>query len=186
MLEAPSTLFCPSCQKGTFRFDLARSVVTYTFPIRECIWAFKYRGMVSLASFFGDLLSEYLLTHPDFYQVDGVIPVPLHLSRLKERGFNQSLLLAKEISRSFKLPLILEVERIKPTLSQVNLTPIERKRNVKGAFRVLPDFSWSGKEVLVVDDIFTTGSTVNSLSQILKQAGCAKVLVLTLASARIS
>jgi ComF family protein len=112
---------------------------------------------------------------------DVVIPVPLHKQRLKERGFNQSLLLAREVARVFGLEVdYRSLKRIRPTRPQVDLKPDERKKNVKGAFDVKSPERVRGRRVLLVDDVFTTGATVSECARVLKKAG-AEVYVLTLA-----
>lgn len=153
--------------------------------MRECLHAFKYSGILSLAPLFVSLLEQYLEEHPFLREVDYLLPVPLHPRRLRERGFNQALLLARPLSLRWRIPLLhREVIRWKETLPQVHLSAKERRKNVLRAFRVVSRFPWQGKSILIIDDILTTRATVDALSAALKDAGCRKVMVLTVASGK--
>ena len=130
-------------------------------------------------------LGELLLEACEDLRDDGIdllIPVPLHPRRLRERGFNQSLLLARHLSRRLGLPCEAEVlVKVKDTPSQTSLSPAERQRAVRGAFEVMKGERIREKRVLLVDDVFTTGATVNEASRVLLRAGAEEVLVITLA-----
>ncbi len=184
-LPGPSTLLCHRCRTFPFHFDTARAVALYTSPLRDCIQAFKYQGFTSFRYLFGELLCEYLEKNPFLKEVDCLLPVPLHPARLKERGFNQSLILAEEIKKCFSIPIVSkEVRRIKPTLPQVGLKVKERRKNMRGAFEIKENNLFQNKRVLIVDDVLTSRSTVDSLSQTLKRGGAKEVLVLALASGK--
>ncbi len=119
-----------------------------------------------------------------FAQIDMLVPVPLHLRRLQERGFNQSLLLARVISRVHKIPVEFNVlERIRYTQPQTQLSGSERERNMRGAFRVRKNLFPAGNNILLIDDVFTSGATVGECARVLKEAGARQVQVLTLARA---
>jgi ComF family protein len=112
-----------------------------------------------------------------------IVPVPLHAGRLKERCFNQSLLIARELSRIISSPLLYDrLKRNRDTGQQVGLKAIERKKNVSGAFTLIEPELFRGKKVLLVDDVITTGATLNECSKVLKRAG-ADVIALTVARA---
>ena len=184
-LPGSSALLCHHCRAFSFHFDSARAVALYTSPFRECIHAFKYQGFTSFRSLFGELLCEYLEKNPFLREVDFLLPVPLHPARFIERGFNQSLILAEEIKKCFSLPLVSkEVRRVKPTLPQVGLRFRERRKNMRGAFEIKENNLFQTKRVLIVDDVLTSRSTVDSLSQTLKKGGAKEVLVLALASGK--
>lgn len=120
------------------------------------------------------------ITNPNDYHL--VVPIPLHRTRLRERGFNQSLLLAKEIGTVWGIPIdYINLQRIRPTEPQINLKGKERIRNVKGAFAVKGEKAFKGKRVLLIDDVYTTGATVSECSKVLKKARAERVDVLTLA-----
>lgn len=116
------------------------------------------------------------------YGIDCVMPVPLHVSRLRHRGFNQSLILAHRVAESFGLTLSYDnLIRIRPTRPQVNLSGEERLRNVKGAFSLRRPGDVEDRCILIVDDVFTTGATMNECASVLKRAGARSVIALTLA-----
>ena len=116
--------------------------------------------------------------------VDLIVPVPLHIRRLRERGFNQALLLARELSKQTGIPCEQRsLRKIKDTPFQTALKGRERRKNLKAAFRVKKTEEIEGKSVLLVDDVYTTGTTVNECARTLLEAGAATVGVLTLARA---
>lgn len=118
----------------------------------------------------------------DGCRVDRIIPVPLHPKRLRWRGFNQSLLLARQVGRMYGLPVDpFVLYRHKETPPQTRLTEEERRRNVRRAFSIKGQSSLTGQSLLLVDDVYTSGATVNECSRALKQAGAKEVYVLTLA-----
>jgi competence protein ComFC len=118
------------------------------------------------------------------YPVDVMVPVPLHIRRLRERGFNQALLLVKELSKRAGIPYQERVLRkIKDTPVQITLKKRERSKNLKGAFQVQDQEAIKGKTVVLVDDVYTTGATVNECSRALLAAGAKQVAVLTVARA---
>lgn len=178
-------LLCRRCRSFSFHFDEARAVTLYETPIRECIHALKYQGVLSFAPFFVNLLAEYMEKHPFLRDVDYILPVPLHPKRLKERGFNQTLLLARSLSVWFGVPLLEKVVvRWKYTVPQVGLSLRERRKNVQDAFRIVRPTPCRGSRILVIDDVLTSRATVDALSKILKEVGCATVRVLAVASGK--
>lgn len=162
-------------------FTLARSVYTYEGDILTAVHRFKYGGKIILARPLGQLLAEAAVgldVRPDI-----IVPVPLHKRRLRTRGFNQSLLLANEVSRRVDAGLdYLNLRRVIPTKPQISLKAKARERNVAGAFRVEDPVMFKGKKVLLIDDVFTTGATIKACAKALKKAG-AEVFALTLARA---
>ena len=163
---------------------MARALGYYEGPLQEAIHRWKYRGRLSLTAFFGEWMADALRRHWSDASPDILIPVPLHRERLRERGFNQTLLLAQDLSRRTGIPCgkrILRKE--KPTLPQVNLSGSEREKGVRGAFRMTDRGRLKGKSILLVDDVYTTGATVNECSKVLRAGGAERVDVLTLAHA---
>jgi ComF family protein len=133
---------------------------------------------------FGDLLQSTLHTLSQDYPVDVMIPVPLHIRRLRERGFNQALLLVRELSKRTGIPYEgRALKKIKDTPVQIALKKRERKKNLTGAFQVKNQEAIQGKAVVLVDDVYTTGATVNECSRTLLRAGAERVAVLTVARA---
>jgi ComF family protein len=174
--------FCSSCLMGLWDFAKARSLGPYEGLMVEVISRFKFRGVSRLADPLGTLLADYQDAAFPFTEFDLILSVPLHPQRLRERGFNQSLLLARRISQVHSIPLdFTSLQRIRHTQPQTELSGPERKKNIQGAFRVKKGGDISGKRILLIDDVFTTGATVQECSQVLLAAGAKQVDVLTLA-----
>ncbi len=174
---------CGECIGRRVPFVRARSAVVYDGAALEAIHRFKYRGEFSLAVPLGRMIAE-AAARLDTGGFDLVVPVPLHSARLRERGFNQSLLLAREVAKTFSSEVdCLSLKRTRMTRPQIELKGEERRKNVKGAFELTGeggDGEFKGKSVLLVDDVFTTGATARECSTILKRAG-AEVFVATVA-----
>jgi len=164
---------CGSCLKDEHAFDFARSALLFTATLREIIHHLKYSDRVSLAKPLGDFLKECL--DREAFRGELIIPVPLHRSRQRLRGFNQAELIAARLGRPLAGRLI---SRRKNTSSQTGLSRSERKRNLAGAFHVCGTVKGS---VIVVDDVYTTGSTMDEIARTLKRAGAERVEVLTVA-----
>ena len=129
-------------------------------------------------------MADVLQRHWRGASPDLLLPVPLHRQRLRERGFNQALLLAQDLSRRTGIPCNKRIlQKKKPTLPQVNLSGPEREKGVRGAFQVTEKKKLKGKSILLVDDVYTTGATVNECSKVLMAGGAERVDVLTLAHA---
>lgn len=154
-------------------------------PLRRALHRYKYRPDPCLARGLGRLFTERgcdLAGTPDV-----IVPVPLHLDRLRWRGFNQSILLARHLQRSLGTPLEVDaLERLRPTAPQVELDETARRRNVAGAFAVTDVSVVRGRRILLVDDVLTTGSTVQACSLALLRAGAGSVDVLVLARAVVA
>ncbi len=185
--ESPETLThspdhrCLSCRNSPPAYDQAISIGSFEGPLREAIHQFKYRPCKSLGRPLALWMSRYIRPIAD---IDCIIPVPLHLSRLRWRGFNQALILAHELSRVFFLPLSYDnLIRMRPTRPQVELSGEERIRNVAGAFTLRSPDKIMDREVLLIDDVFTTGATMNECASVLKAAGASGVTALTIARA---
>lgn len=158
-----------------------RSVSAHVAPLREAIHALKYNGMRVLAEPLGEILADYwrLAVLPSSI----VVPVPLHEARLRQRGYNQSLLLAKSFAARVGLPVESRaLIRQRNTRCQVELSPAERRINVEGAFRCHPG-ALVGECVLLIDDVLTTGATLEACASALLDAGTKEVWALTLTRA---
>jgi ComF family protein len=165
-------------------FTMARALGAYEGSLREAIHRWKYEGKTYLTPFFAEWMEEGLNRHWGPHSLDLLIPVPLHTQRLRERGFNQALLLVKELSRRTGIPYRKTIlQKKKPTIPQVNLSGTEREKGLRGAFQVIGKEELLGKSVLLVDDVYTTGATVNECSKVLLRGGAERVNVLTLAHA---
>jgi ComF family protein len=144
---------------------------SYKFPLDKLIQALKYRERLILVNFLADALTRRITTRPDC-----IVALPLHPTRLRERGFNQSLLLARQISRRLGIPLLADAcERVRNTPPQSSLPWKERDKNMRLAFACKPGADMRGKHVAVVDDVMTTGASVGELARALKQAGAKEV-----------
>ena len=160
---------------------MSRSWVVFEGPIRLAIHALKYNQNLALGDAFAPYLAEYVRELG--WQVDLVVPVPLGRQRLKERGYNQVGLLAKPLASRMGWQFSNQVlVRARETRSQVGLSPVERKENISGAFRADPARA-AGKSILLMDDVVTTGSTLEACSEALVKAGAKTVYALTLAKA---
>lgn len=172
---------CLPCRKDPHQFDQALSAGQFEGPLREAVHQFKYRPCRSLGTPLGAWMAGMVRLVTD---LDLVLPVPLHRKRLKERGFNQALLLAHEMSLAHRIPLSVDnLYRTRPTRPQVELSGAERIRNVAGAFALRRPVEVADKRVVIVDDVFTTGATMNECAAVLKEAGAAQVTAFTLARA---
>jgi len=176
-------ILCVDCKRKKYSFEFARSVGIYHGVLKECIHLFKYYGEKKLAEPFGELLIDYLVKDKEFKKkVDLIIPVPLHKNDLKERGFNQSVLLSRIIGNYFSIPVKEEVLiKKKLTSSQVNLSKKDRENNILRAFSIDKPEEIKGENILILDDIFTTGSTVEECAKELKKAKVNNIFILTLA-----
>ncbi len=173
---------CPSCHRAPPQIDGIRAVAYLEDPVRTAIHRFKYSNLRSLAPVLGKLAGDYLTQNQ--LPVDVIVPVPLHPRRLKERGYNQAALLAKEIQTALGIPLMDDsLVRVKSTTPQVGLSAPQRRENVTGAFRCI-DSGLEGQRVLLVDDVCTTGATLEACSIALRQAGAREVWGLVLARER--
>lgn len=172
---------CAVCLKSPWYFTAARAVFQYNEPIARLVHLFKYQGRTSGLSLFrtAGQISGAL---PEMADLDLILPVPLHPKRLRERSFNQALLLARTFFPHHKQKISpTQLVRTRWTLPQTALSGRARRKNVKGAFAVQDPRQLKGKRVLLVDDVLTTGATVNECARVLVRAGAEEVRVLTLA-----
>jgi ComF family protein len=179
---ADSDHLCSDCLSAEPYFTRARAICHYEGLMMEAISRFKYGGVTQLAKPLGTFLAEYQDPELSFSGIDLLIPVPLHPRRLRERGFNQSLLLARFFKKKHSIPLdFTSLQRFRLTQPQTQLSASERRKNVRGAFRVTNAEAVEEKRILLIDDVFTTGATVRECAKVLVEAGAKQVDVLTLA-----
>jgi len=172
---------CASCRVKRPSYASARSAFRYEGVARKAVQSLKFRGRKTLAASFALLLAERLSDEPVFLDgVDLIVPVPLHPTRRRKRGFNQSALLAVELSRLWGIPVSESVlSRNRDTRPQVGLSAGQRAENIRGAF--IAGEAVRGKVVLLVDDVMTTGATANACAIGLRAGGAEETRVLTLA-----
>jgi ComF family protein len=170
---------CQQCLLRPPAYDRAWTLYPYLPPLQDAICALKYRKLFGLADSLSRLMIRAL---PPELNADVIVPVPLHPSRLRAREFNQSLLLADRLGRHLVRPVCtMSLVRTVATESQTSLTRSERLRNLRRAFVVHDAKPFDGRCVLLLDDVFTTGTTLNECAKALRSAGAASVLALTLA-----
>jgi len=202
-LKPGLTLICKTCWQSLPRIDntqnqknsranldFAESQITkflavweFNNEVQEVIHEIKFFGKKSLTKFVGRELADLMTRDKDYLEADLIIPVPLHKTKLRERGFNQSLLLSQAIFKLSNTPVNQKVlKRIRYTQPQSKLNAFERQQNVKDAFRVIDPSAVKEKTVILVDDVLTTGSTMRACAESLESAGVAKILALTAAA----
>lgn len=175
--------YCIRCLRREFYFNRARSVVFHRGIIKELLHQFKYRDKLILVKTLSKLLTERFPA--DFSSFDLVLPVPLHIKKLRSREFNQSVLIAKSVSRKFICDFdpfnLIKTRENRPQFEMGSIK--ERENNVRGIFELRKKEKIRGVSVLLVDDVFTTGATVNECSRVLSEAGASEIQVLTLTRA---
>lgn len=175
---------CAECSDRPPAFDAARSAVHYKNPVSRMLIMLKYNKATYLKEDLACLLEACIARHYGKESIALLCPVPVHPRRLRERGYNQADELAKTVSSRMKIPVMSNaLIRLKYTPSQTKLNADERRANIRGAFGVNPMIAdaLNGKTVLVVDDVMTTGATLNAAAVALKHAGAAKVIAATVA-----
>src|SRR3989344_6206152 len=178
----------PKCRKK-HTIDGVFSSISYKGVAKKLIIKFKYDPYLSgLKKVLSELFYEVIIQKEEFHKVldskkSLLVPVPLYSSRERKRGYNHAFILAQELSKSLNLPTVKILKRIKNTKTQVNLGKEERRRNLKDAFAIDSRFKGEikAKQIFLVDDVFTTGSTLLSAGKVLKREGAAGVWGLTLA-----
>jgi len=171
---------CPDCTAWQAAIDGIRSPFRFEGAMREAIHKFKYQNLRSLAAPLASMLQEYLVTSP--LDVDVLVPVPLHRKRLRERGYNQARLLAKELGKLINIPVIDDVlVRQRHTLPQARTATVEeRKLNIADSF-TCRDNRLRNRQVLLLDDVATSGATLDACAAALKSNGAASVWGLVMA-----
>jgi ComF family protein len=173
---------CSNCHELKFHFTSARSAVVAKSVVLEAIHRFKYSHALWFESFLADLLVREAAPELRRGNWDFLVPVPLHPLKFREREFNQAERLAGHLSRATQIPLNSQIlRRVNPTATQTLLTRGQRAANMKNAFAVRSGTKLTGKRIVVVDDVFTTGATTNACAQALQGAGAAEVCVWTVA-----
>ena len=170
---------CGECLQHPPHFDLARSFGEYRGNLRELIHLLKYQGMTPLAGPLASRMAEAACT-PPWKECQAVVALPLDPARRRERGYNQAELLARTLARHVSLPLIPACRRVRPTAPQAGLSRPERHKNVRNAFAA-DKRTVSGLVILLVDDVMTTGATLDSCAAALRDAGASAVFGLTAA-----
>src|SRR5215475_3948618 len=181
---AGEMLLCSACRLETYAFDRARSYALYENEIVRAIVMLKFERIEPLAKWFAKRLAEIYVRNGEILGADVVVPVPLHRDREKERGYNQAELLSKPLAKLLRLPHrgVLLV-RTRPRPAKLVLTLRERWAAVRGAFEIRPGTQVDNLRVLLLDDVMTTGATLDACSKALRDAGAKSVVALTVARA---
>lgn len=183
-LDKPLKNICPACVRKQLHFDRAFSPCVYDGALKELILDFKYRNKEHLGRLLSRLMSEFIREYRlpmDF--IDLLIPVPLHKARMRQREFNQAEVLSGNIAGEFRKTMMNNVLiRNRNTPTQTELEHSERLQNVKGSFSVTDKEAIKAKNILLIDDVLTTGATSSEAALALKDAGTGVVFVLTLAN----
>ncbi|MCL2188499.1 MAG: ComF family protein [Defluviitaleaceae bacterium] len=184
---------CESCEplltpaqegypKKDFHFTQNRAIFNYEGILRDIMRDIKFRNKKNYASALGRLWADYLQSNRVKISREATfVPLPLHPAKKRERGFNQAELLAKELSAALKIPMEYTLARIIDTPPQAGLHPARRAENVTDAFTLTPSYTATGKTYIIIDDIYTTGASLNECARILKLHGARTVECLTLA-----
>jgi ComF family protein len=182
---SPGTWVCVHCQQAPLELDGLLAYAYHGGPLRQAIHQFKYEDLRSLAGPLGKLMGDgWAVLAPPNLEIDAIVPIPLHPARQRQRGYNQSALLARELGAALTRPVVENaLMRAKATAPQVELNAEERRANVQGAFQCTGSALY-GKRVLLVDDVCTTGCTLESACAALRAAGARSVWAYTLARAK--
>lgn len=176
------TRLCEDCQHTNYHFTRAWAACVYEGTLRECIHLLKYSKKLCLARPLSQLMVDFAASFLDTNGIDYIVPVPLHTVKMREREFNQAYLLSRPIADRFGIPIsVNNLQRIRLTPPQVDLARKDRLNSPKGTFKLRKPEQFYKKSVLLIDDVFTTGSTVNECSRLLAEAEAKEVNVLTLA-----
>ncbi|MBC7756208.1 MAG: ComF family protein [Bdellovibrio sp.] len=169
-----NAIVCGSCLNSPPDFDATKAVFLYAYPIDAMMLRYKYGSMLNLGDTFGEFLAEKINIEDCLRNIDLIVPMPMHPQRLQERGFNQALEIAKILTKNCKEKLDYKsTERQTLTPPQASLPLKERVKNIKGAFKV--NTALKEKRIAIIDDVMTTGASLNELAKTLKKAGASHV-----------
>jgi ComF family protein len=173
---------CAGCLSHPPAFDLARSAMRYRGMLQNALQDFKYNGATWLSRDFAMFLMACLQTHYADIPIDTLTYVPLFPAKERTRSYNQSCLLARDLSARLHGPAVKRLlVKLRPTQTQTHLTAPRRRANVRDSFAISEESAVAGQRLLLIDDVMTTGATVHECARMLKLAGAAKVYVLTVA-----
>lgn len=178
-LSEETQMYCEACLDKKHNYSYGFGVYDYQ-SVKQSLFRYKYRGRAEYAAFYAADCYAHLKEEIDCMQADAIIPIPLHWEREQKRGYNQAYEFAKELSKVTKIPLAGKiVKRVKKTAPQKGLDNLQRQNNLKKAFHIHTDVV-KLKRVILVDDIYTTGCTIDAVAKELKQHGVGEIMFLTL------
>ncbi len=180
---------CEDCLNASNHIGKVRAGARYSGIVKESIHVFKYQKKLALAEPLGEIIFSGFMNYFKSFEFDVIMPIPLHVSKLKQRGFNQAFLVVKNFKKMLKKNNIIpqlkidlySFQRVRKTEPQTNYSFQQRKENVKDAFKVVKPENIKNKKILLVDDVYTTGATCSEAAQKLLEAGALSVDVLVIA-----
>lgn len=178
--DTSSSMCCNECKNTKRYFVSAKSPLKYSSTVKKLIYDYKYYDKAYYYKMFGNILLEYIESN-NYKNYDLITSVPLHRSKLNKRGYNQSKLIAKYLSSHLNIKYVRCLKRIRKTDVQNTLSKKERKINIDGAFSIVNKHIIKQKKILIIDDIYTTGSTIDECSKILVNNGAKNIYALTIA-----
>ena len=177
-LSSDGEELCPDCKRHKFSYDCGFAAFLYRGKMKNSLMRFKYGGRQEYREFYGEMLNLFAAEKVRRWSPEVLIPVPVHPGKLRQRGYNQAEVLARKLGEVWDIPLDSQcMKRIKKTRAQKDLDDKERRKNLRHAFSVVGDVDY--RSVLIVDDIYTTGSTVDALAKLLKEKGVEEVYFVT-------
>jgi ComF family protein len=180
--DITTTFVCSNCHDLKLHFTSARSAVVAKTVVLEAIHQYKYSRALWFENFLADLLIREATPILRAQGWHSIVPVPLHSLKEREREFNQSALMARQLSKATSIPCHEKIlHRVLPTATQTHLNRDKRADNMKNAFAIRPGAKLDGQRIVLVDDVFTTGATTNDCARALRQAGASEVCVWTVA-----
>ena len=175
--------YCRDCLKQPHVFEQGRGIFVYDSIMRRSVTRYKYYGCREYGDFYAKAMYLYARKEIEKWNPDLIVPVPVHRSKERQRGFNQAAYLAEKLSYYTRIPADLDmVQKVVKTKSQKKLNALQRRMNLERAFRVTGDVR--GKDILVIDDVYTTGSTIDAMAGCLKKKGAGNVYFLTVCIGR--
>ncbi|MGN1166051.1 MAG: ComF family protein [Lachnospiraceae bacterium] len=176
--------YCYDCQHTYHYYDQGKALWVHSVPVSQSIYRFKFHNQRVFAKYYAEETAIYLLKNVQRWKPDILIPIPIHPVKRRKRGYNQAEILTTELGKKLGISVNKTIlKRIKNTKPQKKLGSGERKKNLKNAFQITDeqkDTFLAGKRILLVDDIYTTGSTIDAAAKTLKEAGAEKVYYLTI------
>lgn len=174
--------FCLNCKETSYEFDMARSVFAYTKQTAPIIMNFKYNGFKTHGKVLGKMMVDFYENSDIVADLATFVPMPKH--RQKQRGYNQAEVLCETFCKSTGMAQATLLERVKESPKQATLGREERAKNIKGSFKAINRAAIKGRDILLIDDVFTTGATANECALVLKKTGARSVVVFTLAKTK--
>lgn len=182
-IQKPNEAYCEDCKRIKHMYDKGYSLFEYG-SVAQSLYRFKYEGRREYGAYYGERMATLLGKEIRSLSPQAIVPVPVHITRKIERGYNQAEILAKELGKRLQIPVDKKlIKRVKKTVPQKELGPAERQNNLKNAFKIgYNDVKLD--TIVIIDDIYTTGSTIDAVSAELRKAGVKRIYFIALASGK--